>query len=130
MNGQIPDVNTTDAASAAQYATAPTKATSPVSSSNSTTAQESPITKPSPHQPTKTSNKRPVSAEEAAAEKRRRNTLAARRFRQKQHDRVAQLEKALAEVTKERDGLKMQVARWEGETVALRAMLAERSKKG
>lgn len=130
MNGQLPNVNTTDAASAAQYTTAPTRATSPVFSSNSTSAQEFSAAKPSSHQPAKASDKRPLSTEEAAAEKRRRNTLAARRFRQKQHDRVTQLEKALAEMTKERDGLKMQVARWEGETVALRAMLADRSKKG
>ncbi|PGH19868.1 hypothetical protein AJ80_03785 [Polytolypa hystricis UAMH7299] len=64
-----------------------------------------------------------------SAEKRRRNTLAARRFRQKQQDRVAQLERALEEVNKERDALKMQVARWEGEAMALRGMLADREKK-
>lgn len=105
------------------------KQTSPVSVSDSIASQKPPNAKPLPQRSTRASNKRPLSAEEAAADKRRRNTLAARRFRQKQQDRVAQLEQALKEVTKERDELKMQVARWEGETVALRAMLAERSKK-
>lgn len=70
------------------------------------------------------------SASDAAAEKRRRNTLAARRFRQKQHDRVAELEQALENMTKERDALKMQVARWEGEAVALRGILSDSKKKG
>ena len=69
------------------------------------------------------------STDDAAADKRRRNTLAARRFRQKQHDRVSQLEQALEQMSKERDDLKMQVARWEGEATALRAMLVERSSK-
>ncbi|OAX77375.1 hypothetical protein ACJ72_08329 [Emergomyces africanus] len=62
------------------------------------------------------------------ADKRRRNTLAARRFRQKQHDRVAELERALESVCKERDELKMQAARWEGEVVALRGMLQKKKK--
>ncbi|KAL2360936.1 hypothetical protein RJZ56_006191 [Blastomyces dermatitidis] len=62
-----------------------------------------------------------------AADKRRRNTLAARRFRQKQHDRVAELERALESVCRERDELKMQAARWEGEVVALRGMLRKKS---
>lgn len=70
-----------------------------------------------------------VSTDDAGAEKRRRNTLAARRFRQKQHDRVSQLEQTLEEISKERDDLKMQVARWEGEATALRAMLAESSSR-
>ncbi|PGG95155.1 hypothetical protein AJ79_10222 [Helicocarpus griseus UAMH5409] len=61
-----------------------------------------------------------------AADKRRRNTLAARRFRQKQHDRVAELEKALEAVCKERDELKMKAARWEGEAVALRGLLQKK----
>lgn len=128
-NDQLPGVNTSAAPAAAQSTIPLLRQTSPVSSSDSTTAQEPP-TSNGPSQPKKASNKQPLSAEEAAADKRRRNTLAARRFRQKQQDRVAQLEQALKEVSKERDELKMQVARWEGETVALRAMLAERSKKG
>ncbi|KKZ63585.1 hypothetical protein EMCG_02122 [[Emmonsia] crescens] len=60
-------------------------------------------------------------------DKRRRNTLAARRFRQKQQDRVAELEQALESVCKERDELKMQAARWEGEAAALRGMLRKNS---
>ncbi|KAK2731584.1 hypothetical protein FQN55_004565 [Onygenales sp. PD_40] len=68
----------------------------------------------------------PAAETDRAADKRRRNTLAARRFRQKQQDRVAQLEKALESVSRERDALKMQVARWEGEAVALRGMLKKK----
>ncbi|KAL1957435.1 hypothetical protein VTO42DRAFT_6003 [Malbranchea cinnamomea] len=109
------------------------------STRQTTTALHSPSDLTTAHQPSSRKRsaqqvasddpmKPPATAEEIAAEKRRRNTLAARRFRQKQQDRIAQLEQALKEVTKERDDLKMQVARWEGEAVALRAMLAERSK--
>ncbi|EER29218.1 hypothetical protein D8B26_000504 [Coccidioides posadasii str. Silveira] len=64
---------------------------------------------------------------DAAADRRRRNTLAARRFRQRQHDRISQLEQALEQVAKERDELKVQVAKWEGEATALRGMLGKRS---
>ncbi|EEH16333.2 hypothetical protein PABG_06420 [Paracoccidioides brasiliensis Pb03] len=67
-----------------------------------------------------------ATAADRAADKRRRNTLAARRFRQKQQDRVAELERTLERVCKERDELKMQAARWEGEAVALRGMLRKR----
>ncbi|KAI1934142.1 hypothetical protein LOZ65_000055 [Ophidiomyces ophidiicola] len=66
---------------------------------------------------------------DAAAEKRRRNTLAARRFRQRQQDRIAQLERALEQVAQERDELKMQVAKWEGEATALRGILGKRSSR-
>lgn len=58
-----------------------------------------------------------------AADKRWRNTLAARRCRQRQVDRIEQLERALDEMSKERDDLKVQVAKWEGEATALRGML-------
>ncbi|EEP81701.1 predicted protein [Uncinocarpus reesii 1704] len=65
---------------------------------------------------------------DAAADKRRRNTLAARRFRQRQQDRIAQLERALEEVGRERDDLKVRVAKCEGEVTALRGMLGKKSR--
>lgn len=65
------------------------------------------------------------SEEEKIIEKRRRNTLAARRFRQKQQDRVVNLEAELSKVTKERDELKVLLARYQGETEALRKLVAD-----
>lgn len=58
--------------------------------------------------------------------KRQRNTMAARKYRQKRLDRVADLEKALGEVSGERDELKLQLARREAEVEALRDMLARK----
>jgi hypothetical protein len=56
-------------------------------------------------------------------EKRTRNTLAARRYRQKRVDQVSSLESALKETESERDDLKVRVARLEGELEALRGLL-------
>ncbi|KAL1968418.1 hypothetical protein VTN77DRAFT_1947 [Rasamsonia byssochlamydoides] len=66
------------------------------------------------------------SEEERILEKRRRNTLAARRFRKRKQDHIADLEARLAAVTKERDELRLQVAKWEGEVMALRKLLERR----
>lgn len=63
------------------------------------------------------------SEEERVVEKRRRNTMAARRFRQRKQDHVSDLQSQLSKVTKERDDLKLQVAKWEGEVMALRKLL-------
>lgn len=63
------------------------------------------------------------SEEERIVEKRRRNTMAARRFRQRKQDHVSDLQSQLSKVTKERDDLKLQVAKWEGEVMALRKLL-------
>ncbi|KAG5299876.1 bZIP family transcription factor [Histoplasma capsulatum G186AR] len=88
--------------------------------------QSSPLSTRTRRSPTAVTTTTPA---DHVADKRRRNTLAARRFRQKQHDRVAELERALESVCKERDELKMQAARWEGEVVALRGMLRRRNFK-
>ncbi|KAM4055812.1 leucine zipper domain-containing protein [Hirsutella rhossiliensis] len=61
-----------------------------------------------------------------AAARRRRNTLAARKYRQRRLDRIAELERALGEVTGERDELRLRLARREAEVEALREMLAHR----
>lgn len=63
---------------------------------------------------------------ERIVEKRRRNTMAARRFRQRKQDHVSDLQSQLSTVTKERDDLKLQVAKWEGEVMALRKLLEMR----
>lgn len=55
--------------------------------------------------------------------KRERNTAAARRYRQKRQDRITELEQALAEVTKERDELRIRLARQEAQTATLRDLM-------
>ncbi|KAM5466245.1 hypothetical protein MauCBS54593_005980 [Microsporum audouinii] len=60
------------------------------------------------------------SEEEIANEKRQRNTMAARRFRKRKEDRISNLEKQLADALRERDELKLQVARLEGQNMMLR----------
>lgn len=56
-------------------------------------------------------------------EKRQRNTLAARKSRQKRLDRISELERALQEMTRERDELKLKLARQEACTDELRQLL-------
>ncbi|KNG52029.1 BZIP domain-containing transcription [Stemphylium lycopersici] len=56
-------------------------------------------------------------------EKRKANTLAARRYRQKRVDQMSTLEAELKEVKAERDDLKVRNARLEGEVETLRALL-------
>lgn len=78
-------------------------------------------TKPSPKDtsPNPGSN----STSKSRAEKRKANTLAARRYRQKRLDRVSELEAALKDTQLERDALKMQLAKLEGETRVLRDLV-------
>ncbi|TDZ54490.1 hypothetical protein CTRI78_v006295 [Colletotrichum trifolii] len=63
--------------------------------------------------------------DEGAATKRQRNTIAARRYRQKWRDRITELESMLGNVVEERDGLKLKLARKEAEVDALREMLSK-----
>lgn len=56
--------------------------------------------------------------------KRARNNLAAKRYRQKKVDRIEELEDVVKEVKKERDDLRVELARREAEVKALREMLA------
>jgi hypothetical protein len=56
-------------------------------------------------------------------EKRQRNNLAARKYRQKRIDRIEELEAALSSVTKERDELRIKAARSEAEIQLLKDML-------
>ena len=55
--------------------------------------------------------------------KRQRNTEAARRYRQRKMDRVTELEDALEEIRRERDELKLKLARSEAEADVLRGMV-------
>jgi polyhydroxyalkanoate synthesis regulator phasin len=63
----------------------------------------------------------------ARVEKRKQNTLAARRYRQKRVDQMSTLESELKETQSERDALKVRVARLEGEVETLRALLRPQS---
>ncbi|KAK4186355.1 hypothetical protein QBC35DRAFT_516304 [Podospora australis] len=56
-------------------------------------------------------------------EKRQRNNLAAKKYRQKKVDRIDELEKEVSDVKKERDDLKVELARREAEVEMLREML-------
>lgn len=68
----------------------------------------------------------PDSEEAQVVIKRQRNTMAARKYRQKRLDRISDLESALGEVCSERDELKLQLARREAEVEALREMLSRK----
>jgi len=59
-------------------------------------------------------------------EKRKANTLAARRYRQKRVDQMSTLESELKQVKAERDDLKVRNARLEGEVETLRALLCSK----
>lgn len=62
--------------------------------------------------------------------KRKRNTIAARKYRQKRLDRIKELEDALEGMTRERDDLRLRLARQEAETAALREMMQMKSGQG
>ncbi|CAI7610192.1 unnamed protein product [Penicillium manginii] len=64
----------------------------------------------------------------ARVEKRRLNTLAARRCRQRRADRMKTLEDELESVKRERDELRLRVSKMEGETEALKGLLTRKSK--
>ncbi|KAF3343335.1 hypothetical protein VdG2_08485 [Verticillium dahliae VDG2] len=57
------------------------------------------------------------------AQRRQRNTIAARKYRQKKVDRIEELEKALEETIRERDELRLRLARQEAETKALKSVM-------
>jgi hypothetical protein len=58
--------------------------------------------------------------------KRERNTEAARRYRQRRQDRLEELEEQLAAMTKDRDELRIKLARSEAETDILRGLMAKK----
>ncbi|KFH45641.1 hypothetical protein ACRE_035260 [Hapsidospora chrysogenum ATCC 11550] len=98
----------------------------------SSTTSPSASSERSPSSPTSssTSTKRPSTDDNRAGDqddasvKRQRNTMAARRYRQRRLDRLADLERQLAEVTSERDDLRVKLARREAEVGALKEVLS------
>lgn len=60
-------------------------------------------------------------------EKRRLNTLAARRCRQRRVDQMKTMEEELEKIKKERDELRLKVSKLEGETEALKGLLSRKS---
>lgn len=61
--------------------------------------------------------------------RRQRNTIAARKYRQKKVDRIEQLEKMLEEMTRDRDDLRIRLARQEAETEALKSIMRTETKR-
>ena len=79
--------------------------------------------KASPTHATPSSSSSPSSPQSSKVHKRTLNTLAARRYRQKRLDQMADLEQKLRESEKEKEELQMRVARLEGEVEVLRGLL-------
>jgi hypothetical protein len=77
--------------------------------------------RPNQQLPTSRSLEKPVSPDRV--EKRHRNNVAARKYRQKRVDRIEELEAALSSVTKERDDLRIKAAGSEAEIQLLKDML-------
>lgn len=98
----------------------------------------SPPSDSSPHAPGETSSRagagrsagRRAEEDPDAVLKRQRNTIAARKYRQKRLDRIKELEDALEEVTRDRDELRLKLARQEAETAALKEMMHMKNKAG
>jgi hypothetical protein len=105
----------------------PTDQSSPPSPNpNSTTSQthSSPPSPPSPKLQTPKSSSTTMSQ----VEKRKlNNTLAARRYRQKRVDQMSSLKAALKKVERERDTLRVRVAKLEGETEILKSLLSKKA---
>jgi hypothetical protein len=89
---------------------------------HSTPSSDSGATLTQPNNPTSLGGPTPPNDADRAL-KRRKNTLAARKYRQKRVDRIKELEGAVDELTKERDELRLRLARQEAETAALREVL-------
>lgn len=68
----------------------------------------------------------PTSTSTSRIEKRTKNTLAARRYRQKRLDQLSELEAELKETRLERDALKVRLAKLEGETEILRQLVQKK----
>ncbi|KAK2736285.1 hypothetical protein FQN57_000815 [Myotisia sp. PD_48] len=112
----------------------PSAVPEPMVSSNSVSSHSSPGTlpnrppsrkrplTPSGHSSPSTTMDMAQSTNDPVLEKRQRNTMAARRFRKKKEDRIRNLELQLSQTIKERDDLKLKVARLEGQNVMLRRL--------
>jgi len=117
-------------------APAPTPSLTRQSTAASPSLQTSPdlMTLPAPHGfstttsslPSPASSKSPEADNEPDGRKRKRerNTQAARRYRQRRQDRLEELEEALAAMTKDRDELRLKLARSEAEAEILKGIVA------
>ena len=110
-------------------------ASNPASTNYTTPSDQSEAISPSlPPESTTSKRHKPGATDKTKAEdpdtvlKRQRNTLAARKYRQKRLDRISELEDALARVTRERDALALRLARQEAETAAMKEILQMKSK--
>lgn len=99
------------------------------STSPSTSTSTTPSSVPAPKTSAGSRKRRREDEDSDAALKRHRNTLAARKYRQKRLDRIKELEDALEEMTKDRDELRIRLARQEAETEALKSMMKLRVEK-
>lgn len=113
----------------------PTPASTPSASANSSSTitqsqstSHSPSPSASPLPATKTSGRKRSSDHEEPTQtaKRLRNNAAAAKYRQKKLDRIAELEAALAETSKERDDLKLELAKRDAEVELLKRLLSEK----
>ncbi|ESZ92830.1 hypothetical protein SBOR_6784 [Sclerotinia borealis F-4128] len=95
---------------------------SPQPKSTTSQTHSSPPSSPSPKIQTPTSSSTTMSR----VDKRKLNTMAARRYRQKRVDQMSSLEAAMKEVERERDALKVRVAKLEGETDILKSLLSKK----
>ncbi|KAK8173036.1 hypothetical protein BKA80DRAFT_307448 [Phyllosticta citrichinensis] len=137
LSTAAPPSTTTPASTAANAPTAPLVSFSPATTYSYSQSQESHTPPVAPNntlssssfaattQQPMTTHKRPrdVSASPPPAsliDKRKRNSLAARKCRQKKVDRIEALEQALAAMTAERDELRVRMARMEGEMEGLK----------
>lgn len=100
--------------------------------SHISSAPASASTATSPDPPSVSSNTPPTVATpgpskvpKSTGTRKERNTAAARRYRQRKLDRVTELEEALSKVMKERDELKLRLAKSEGEGDVLRGLLRD-----
>jgi len=87
---------------------------------------------PPSHRPSPNSDGRDSEIATPHADKvlrRQRNTIAARKYRQKKVDRIDELENLLKEMTRERDDLRIRLARQEAETEALKSIMERDAKK-
>jgi hypothetical protein len=80
--------------------------------------------KPAPASPSTSESVEEVG--DSRKRKRERNTEAARRYRQRRQDRLEELEEALAAMTKDRDELRIKLARSEAETDILKGLMAKK----
>lgn len=105
------------------HPTPPPSVTATVRSSK-TTSPNLPQAKPAPVSPVISDS--PEEAGDLRKRKRERNTEAARRYRQRRQDRLEELEEALAAMTKDRDGLRIKLARSEAEADVLRGLVGKK----